>query len=124
PLTDPSRDRAHGRIWRIVWRGLDNSAPPPVLPDLSTADAPALAARISDDNLVVRRLAVNELVDRIGARDAVPALRAAAAKISGAANLPYAFALDRLGALEDERLLAALDAEPVDDGAALAALRV
>ena len=32
PLTHPSRDNSHGRIWRIVWRGLDGSVPAPTLP--------------------------------------------------------------------------------------------
>lgn len=74
PLTDPHRDHTHGRIWRIVWKGLDGSAPEPKLPDLASMDASALAARLSDPNMTVRTLATNEIADRIG-EPAVPHLK-------------------------------------------------
>ncbi len=126
PLTHPSRDHTHGRIWRVVWRGENASASggghdesgstraprvvsgaspgtsstpgaaalpspergaaregdessagapkttrearvlPGVAPDLTTRDAPALVEKLADPSLEVRRLATNELVDRVG----------------------------------------------------------
>ncbi|MDQ3623085.1 MAG: c-type cytochrome [Verrucomicrobiota bacterium] len=72
PLTDPRRDRTRGRIWRVVWRG-ENKAPAPALPDLSKLDAAGLVEEFGDANLLVRTLATNELVDRIG-RDALEPL--------------------------------------------------
>jgi len=67
PLTDPRRDRAHGRIWRVVWRGEKKTAPIATAPNLAQMDAPGLIARLKDPNLIVRTLATNELVERIGA---------------------------------------------------------
>ena len=121
PLTHPHRDRAHGRIWRIVWRGEDNSVRAPVPPDFSTASAPALVAKLADDNIVIRTLATNDLVERLAAASAVPALRSAADQ---SAALPTAFALERLGATDDQKLFAPLATATADSDAALTALRV
>ncbi len=74
PLADPRRDHSHGRIWRIVWRGTDGKAPVPAMPDLAAMDAAGLARSLLDPNIVVRTLATNELVDRIG-KEALPKLR-------------------------------------------------
>src|SRR6185436_16893630 len=74
PLTHPSRDNKHGRIWRVVWRGLDRSVPPPTLPDLSHDNASQLVTRLSDPNLVVRSIAASELLARRDAAAAAPAL--------------------------------------------------
>lgn len=130
PLTHPSRDRTHGRIWRIVWRGLDGSVPAPTLPDLTRLALPELAPRLSDSNLVVRSLALAELLARPDAASTAPALHLAAARLvaatdaaaDGTAALPLFFALERLGHADDALLFSALtrpDSEP-----ALAALRV
>lgn len=110
PLNDPRRDKTHGRIWRVVWRGDRPASAPPNLPDLSRAGADELVAKFSDPNLLVRTLAANELVGRVG-RDAVPAVTELARKIvataSGAdpalarAELPVVFALERLAAWEN-----------------------
>ena len=66
PLTHPARDQKHGRIWRVVWRGLDRFSPLPAppLPNLGQLKSPELAMRLTDPNLVVRSLAANELVVR------------------------------------------------------------
>ncbi|MDP3072740.1 MAG: c-type cytochrome [Opitutaceae bacterium] len=63
PLTHPARDQKHGRIWRIVWRGLDGNAPlpTPTLPNLAKLNTTDLVSRLSDSNLVVRSLAYQEL---------------------------------------------------------------
>ena len=63
PLADPRRDHLHGRIWRIVYRGVK---PVPPMPDLSGLAADGLVEKLADPNLTVRTLATNELVDRLG----------------------------------------------------------
>jgi putative membrane-bound dehydrogenase-like protein len=130
PLTHPARDRTHGRLWRIVWRGLDGSVPVAALPDLAREEPAALAARLADPNLVVRSLVLSELLARADAAIALSGLQAQAdALIAGAAPaadetaaLPIFFALERLGAGADARLLRALSRP--ESPAALAALRV
>ena len=130
PLTHPARDHAHGRLWRIVWRGLDGSVPVPSLPNLATLTTADLVPRLADGNLVVRGLALNELVARRDAAAATSALQAAAARFvdghdpgaDGTAALALFFALERLGQVDDALLLRAL-ARP-DSAVAHAALRV
>ncbi len=72
PLADPRRDHAHGRIWRIVWRGEKADAPAPVLPDLAKLDAKALIEKLGDANITTRSLATNELVERVGKEASSP----------------------------------------------------
>jgi putative heme-binding domain-containing protein len=86
PLTDPHRDHTHGRIWRIVYRGVsanDEKANAPdgsitagnlTLPDFAHIGAEGLLKYTADPNLVVRTLATNELADRVG-KDALPQLK-------------------------------------------------
>ncbi|MSU66821.1 MAG: hypothetical protein EXS38_12145 [Opitutus sp.] len=125
PLAHPNRDKAHGRIWRIVWRGLDKNVPPPGLPDFALADARALSTKLSDPNLTVRVLATNDLVDRIGA-PAIPGLRDLAKKVfpepGAPASFPVAAALERLGANDDELLFKTLAG--AGDDTAVAAFRI
>src|SRR5205814_9041089 len=64
PLADPRRDHTHGRIWRVVYRGEKKEVPVAKPADLSQLGAQGLVNRLTDDNLEVRRLATNELVDR------------------------------------------------------------
>ena len=81
PLTDPHRDHTHGRIWRIVYRGLDKNTPGDVnrtkvqiesaelrqpTPDLSKLSAKEVVKYFADPSLVVRTLATNEVMDRFG----------------------------------------------------------
>ncbi len=72
PLTHPGRDHAHGRIWRIVYRGTDGKTPPPHQPraDWAMATVPQLLSDLAHPNLVVRMKAMNQLVER-GGKDAV-----------------------------------------------------
>jgi len=60
PLDHPKRDHERGRIWRIVYRGGR------AMPNLREADASALLAALGDANFTVRRLAADELSDRVG----------------------------------------------------------
>ncbi len=130
PLTHPSRDRRHGRIWRIVWRGLDGSVQPTALPDLTRETPAGLVTRLADPNLVVRSLALPELLARTQAPAQIPALRAALARILNGSSpptddtiaLPLFFALERLGAVDYTLLRDALTRR--NSIVALAALRV
>jgi len=65
-LTHPRRDRERGRIWRVVWKG-EPGAPPvdaAVPMDLTKLATAALVARLGAPNETVRRLAMEELVER------------------------------------------------------------
>ena len=62
--SDPRRDKSNGRIWRIIWRGLDGSAPQASLPNLAAPPTAALVPHLSSSNNVVRSLAVSELLAR------------------------------------------------------------
>lgn len=64
-LDHPGRDRERGRIWRIVYRGTDGTANPPVPhQDMTAESAEELVRQLSDVNLMVRMKATNLLVDR------------------------------------------------------------
>ncbi len=127
PLTHPDRDRSHGRIWRIVWRGTDSAAPPPVLRPLPTGLNATIAQSLADKNLVVRTLAVNELVSTWG-QAAVPGLRAWCERLAdpeaAEAALPVFSALERLGALEERWLRQAMTRPDLPESAQVAALRI
>ncbi|MES2694094.1 MAG: c-type cytochrome [Verrucomicrobiota bacterium] len=129
PLTHPARDRTHGRIWRVVWRGLDRQVSAPGLPDLTQLSTHALVPHFSDPNLVVRSLAVSELLTRPDAAAAGAAVQAAAAHLiagtdpaaDATAALPLFLTLERLGRLDEGLLRRAL--ERLDSDVALAAVR-
>jgi putative heme-binding domain-containing protein len=129
PLTHPARDRAHGRLWRIVWRGLDGTAPRTELPNLAKLTMADLVPRLSDANLVVRSLAAAELVARADAAASVPALTVAARRLiagadtaaDGTAALAIFLTLERLGGADAALLRSAL-ARPESE-VAVAALR-
>lgn len=185
PLTHPSRDHTHGRIWRVVYTGKNTlpadgqavtaekglsplksdasllksdaspangddvtsekgrvpsqktrvtsgatrvtnpvsgvsqseNAPHSTPPDLAKLDAAGLVAKLADPSLEVRRLATNELVDRVG-KDAgpllkmllqdkeatVPPARHYSLEESENAAGPALSAADRLGELPDDWL--------------------
>ena len=66
PLDHPRRDRTHGRVWRVVYKGADGKATSPrPLPDLTTLKTADLVTELSDNNLTVRTLATNWLVDAV-----------------------------------------------------------
>jgi putative heme-binding domain-containing protein len=66
PLNHPGRDRERGRIWRIIYRGLDGKGPPPRAPrtDWTQATVAELINDLGHPNLTVRFLASNQLVAR------------------------------------------------------------
>lgn len=59
PLDHPKRDRTHGRIWRVIYKG----APEPA-PDLTKMDTEALIQILDTENETIRVLANNQLGDR------------------------------------------------------------
>lgn len=130
PLTHPARDRTHGRLWRVVWRGLDGSVTAPRLPDLTRENAGALVGRLSQPNLVARTLAANELLARDPDASALTALRTALDRlIAGtpsssdeSAALGLMFTLERAGKLDEQQLRRALARSGSE--VALAALRI
>lgn len=65
-LKHPRRDRERGRIWRVVWKGEPGATPvdAAVPMDLTKLAPAALAERLGDANETVRRLAMEELVER------------------------------------------------------------
>ena len=126
PLTHPDRDRAHGRIWRIVWRGLDGKVPVPSMPVLPV-DRAGLADALFDSNLVVRALATNELVDRFGT-EAGPTLQGLRARLAAPevaeSVFPVLAALERLGVGDDAWLRELLTNPETPLAAGIAALRI
>ncbi len=107
PFTHPGRDRPSGRIWRVVFRGTDGQGKPGALPDLTKASAKQLAAELARPNLTHRRLATDELTDRLGA-EAIPALRTAVANpVNSFQHVHALWALQRLGALDELALTTA-----------------
>jgi putative membrane-bound dehydrogenase-like protein len=72
-LKHPRRDRHRGRVWRVVWKGIDQTKNSPAsAPNLAGMPTPQLFDRLNDSDLVVRTLATNELTTR---RDFVPELQ-------------------------------------------------
>ena len=64
-LHHKDRDKLRGRVWRIVWKGLDGKNPPPkMVGDLTKATNSAVCQNLGNRNLAVRLLATNELLRR------------------------------------------------------------
>lgn len=128
PLLDPRRDHKHGRIWRVVYVGekktpaaaADAATQKVIAPhDLTGLDTAGLIKKLADPNLEVRRLATNELVDRLGEK-ALDRLKATLDAEKDLANggapafstppqiLPKAhaiWAIERLGGFTEQQLL-------------------
>jgi len=108
PLDHPGRDRQRGRIWRVTYRGPDGTNPPPTdpRPDAPTATVADLIADLGHPNLVVRLRAAELLVLRDKEAVAGP-LTAALDQPNHRRTVHGLWVLQRLGALDDARLLAA-----------------
>lgn len=90
----PLRDKAHGRIWRIV---ADDAKPQPY-PKLNPADPATLIAALRHDNLFWRLTSQRLLVER-GKQDVLPDLAAIIKRDSGAVAPLHALrAMQGLGA--------------------------
>jgi putative heme-binding domain-containing protein len=108
PLTHPKRTNQYGRIWRIVYTGERNKRTAP--PDLTRAAVRDLIhLHLASDNLTVRTLAANQLVEH-GGEVAVQAVR----KMTVESGNPFQRAhglwvLERKGALDEDVLTAAAE---------------
>jgi putative heme-binding domain-containing protein len=64
-LKHPGRDKFRGRIWRIIWRGPDGKGDAPkMMADLTKAPIHNVHLAIGDQNLTVRMLATQQLIER------------------------------------------------------------
>ena len=107
PFTHPGRDRSSGRIWRVVFRGTDRRNKPGDLHDLSKASVKDLVAELARPNLIRRRLASDELTDRLG-KDSIAVLRKTIANpVNSFQHVHGLWVLRRLGALDESALSAA-----------------
>jgi putative heme-binding domain-containing protein len=111
PLNHPRRDRTHGRVWRVVYKGTSGDPRPvPPLPDLTQMNVDELVSLLGHANLSLRTMTTNYLVDRSSSGgqqvEVVRAVNAAIAKPPSPELLSHGmWVLERLGALDDARLL-------------------
>ncbi len=104
PLNNPQRDHERGRIWRIVYKG--NPIEP--APNLREMDVNGLIGELNNPNLTVRRLATDELSDRIGQASIEPIKQQlAAGKLTSIQKAHALWVLYRLGALDESLISAA-----------------
>jgi glucose/arabinose dehydrogenase len=124
PLNHPGRDRTHGRIWRVFYRGKDGKAAGTPAPrwDWARATGMDLANDLAHPNLTVRMTAMNELVDR-GDQDSTDAVRRALKRPSNSFQRMHSlWALERLGG--HPGLKPALAAIEPDAGVRVHAMRI
>ena len=123
PLTHPGRDRERGRIWRIIYRGLDGKGK--VLAPRRNWDKASEAELVGDlahPNLTVRMKAMHQLAGR-DPKAVVPRVRAIFDGPAVATQRMHGlWVLERLGALEDSTLTKA--SRDSDRGVRVHALRV
>jgi putative heme-binding domain-containing protein len=107
PLTHPGRDRTSGRIWRIVYRGLDGKLPPPPgNVDRTQSAVEELAKDLSDPNLAVRISAGNQLVERGGDQASVAMRTLLPRFIAPTPKVLALWVLQRRGVLDDQAIVA------------------
>jgi putative heme-binding domain-containing protein len=105
PLNHPGRDRDSGRIWRVVWKGLDGQAKPPSRPydNLRTESVAKLAELMGHPNLTVRLQSMNEMVER-GDAAKETARNIVLNDASAPRRMHALWVLERTGALDDEAI--------------------
>ncbi|MCA9029698.1 MAG: c-type cytochrome [Planctomycetaceae bacterium] len=105
PLEHPRRDRHHGRVWRVVYKGKEGVS----LPNLVAMSNTQLVDLLGNENLTIRMLATNMLVDRGADAATIEQLNSLLGKNSSsdavASHQVHAmWVLNRLGKLTDDLL--------------------
>lgn len=100
PLDHPKRDKIRGRIWRITYKGAVNPKT-----DLSKDSIEELLKAFQSDNLPIRMMAANQLVDRFG-NDAVAPVKTLIDQPGTTAReyIHALWVLQRLGVLTDNMI--------------------
>ena len=110
PLQHPGRDRHRGRIWKVSFAGIPGQLPQsPKAFDLTKLSVSGLYEELKSDDIARRQLAMNYLIDEVGAA-ALP--RAQSIATGGEPStwqqrVHALWILHRLGGLAPETLLAA-----------------
>ncbi|HEY1858906.1 MAG TPA: HEAT repeat domain-containing protein [Gemmataceae bacterium] len=122
PLDHPGRDRERGRIWRIIYRGVDGHGKPGPIPDFTKKTVADLVKDLSNPNLTVRMKAANQLVERPDKEIETRILDGIGQNSSPFHRMHGLWVLERRGALDDKVLAAAC--EDIDRGVRIHAMRV
>jgi len=104
-LKHPGRDKDHGRIWRVVWKGKDAKPAKFAYSDLTKERPEELVKHLDHPNLNVRLAAANQLATR-GEEgvNAFPSLQFPNPKVDVARVFaPFMTLADRAGLLRDEK---------------------
>ncbi|MFT5525962.1 MAG: putative heme-binding domain-containing protein, partial [Pirellulaceae bacterium] len=102
PLNHPDRDRTHGRVWRVVYRGTGKTSPSlRPLPDLTKYSTLQLVEQLGNPNLLVRTLATNFLVDAHATTAPVAVLQALRPDSPAELRAHGLWVLERLGHLDN-----------------------
>ncbi|MEX0792655.1 MAG: HEAT repeat domain-containing protein [Pirellulaceae bacterium] len=111
PLDHPRRDRTKGRVWRIVYKGEDGQHPSPQpMPNLTKLPLEELLPLLGHDNLLVRLLSNNWIVDAHAAK-AVEAVTPLLDGDSAVVRTHALWIIERLTGLSDSQV-ASLAADP------------
>jgi putative heme-binding domain-containing protein len=104
PLDHPKRDKQRGRIWRVTYKGERRKSP-----DLMSASAATLMKAMDSDNLPTRMMATDQFTDRFGpdAKDLLLEI-INSTDLTPRQTVHALWALERIGALTDEKLKEAL----------------
>jgi len=103
PLDHPGRDRERGRIWRIVYRQQGEASRPLQL-RVAGGSTESLVAALANANITRRMLAMNALVDRVGAEAVAPLQKTLERPINSFQTAHALWALQRLGNLSEQTM--------------------
>jgi putative heme-binding domain-containing protein len=122
PLDHPGRDRERGRIWRIVYRGVDGQGKPGAIADFTKKSTADLVKDLSDPNLTVRMMATNQLVERTDKEVETRIQDGMRQNSSPFQRMHGLWVLERRGTLDDKALAAGC--EDIDRGVRVHAMRI
>ncbi len=107
PLDHPGRDRERGRIWRVVYTG-DTKDDDATGSDWHDADMQQLINGLGQENLPLRTIIADQIIDRFGAKAVDPLNQAFAASNNTGQQIQILWLLYRLNALPDQLLITAM----------------